>query len=119
MDPEDEARSMLIQGRSRSSDHDKIDEYHRHNFCQHTKQAHQNTKTDIENNPERQTIWCELVWDESIALDNVILSGDPCQVAKKTNGVSHQLDGIKCNPLFVCWVIAKKNVGHRTVWLDW
>ena len=77
MDPEDESHAMLIQGRSRRSECDRNDLYHRHDICHHTHSAHENTSKDIAKDPSRQIAWHKLVWDESIALHSSHLRGTP------------------------------------------
>ena len=111
MDPTDKTWSILIQGQSRPSDYDKLEEYHRNDFCGHTKSAHENTKKSIKNNPDRQATWYKLVWPESTVLDNVILSGDPSEVSRQAVGIRFQSGTIDTCSMFVYWSIAKKNVG--------
>ena len=43
----------------------------------------------------------------------MILSGDPIEVVKQTNGITYQAGGIQGTAMFVSWRIALKNAGHR------
>jgi hypothetical protein len=54
-----------------------------------------------------------LVFREDIELDNVILSGDPGKIEKKKLGNKYAMDRIETAAMFVYWMIAIHNGGHR------
>ena len=100
--------------RSRSSDYDALDSYHRDDTESDTAAVHNKQKDDIQRDPNRQAIYWRIVTPESMPLDNVILSGDSTQIVKNEKGVKRTAgENIVVLSYFVNWVIAKQKVGHQ------
>jgi hypothetical protein len=110
-----ENRAVLVKGPSRSHWLNNVDDYHRRTgFCNETKETHLSTVSKIATNEDRQVKFWLLIFNEDVTLDNVIFSGDPIHVDKKSIGLKEVVDGIDCVTSFVYWIIAKKHGGFRS-----
>lgn len=114
--PELQDHAIMIRGRSRSSDYDALDSYHRDDKQSDTAAVHNKQKEAIQRDPSRQTLYWRIVTPRSMPLDNVILSGDSTMIARKEKGVKRTVgedEGLVVLSYFVSWVIAKKKRAIR------
>jgi hypothetical protein len=107
-------RAVLIHGLKRSSVYEEYKAFNRRDdHCPALKEIMCNTTTALQADPERRNGYWLLVFPNDVELDNVILSGDPVEIMKKTLGQMTTYDGIASASLFVYWFIACKSGGHR------
>ena len=114
--PHHQDNVIMVRGRSRSSDYDALDSYHRGDNGSDASAVHHRQLEDIKRNPSRQTLYWRIITPNSMPLDNVILSGDSKKILKKEKGVKRTLgenQDIVVLSYFVNWVIAKKKTGHQ------
>ena len=114
--PHHQDNVIMVRGRSRSSDYDALDSYHRGDYGSDTSAVHHRQLEDIKRNPSRQTLYWRIITPKSMPLDNVILSGDSKKILKKEKGVKRTMgenQDIVVLSYFVNWVIAKKKTGHQ------
>jgi hypothetical protein len=109
-----ENRAVLVKGPARSCWFRNVDQYHRRDFCTKTKEAHSSTESMLAFDKKicREQYWL-LVFKEDVLLDNVIFSGDPFYVEKKSIGLKEEIQGVECRSSMVYWIIAKKHGGFR------
>ena len=106
--------AIMVRGRSRSSDYDALDSYHRNDKDSDTAAIHTKQMEDIQRDPSRQAIYWQIITPETMPLDNVILSGDSTLIAKNERGVIRTAEeGLEILSYFVNWVVAKKKAGHQ------
>lgn len=118
-----EDRVIMVKGRSRSSEYDKIEQYHRKNKKGVDLSAvDQQIKDDLVKDTSRLSTYFRLVMPEHLKLDNTILSGDPDEIMMDSTGIKYKVAGeadsgekfcIECKSMFVNWTVATKNSGHK------
>lgn len=114
--PELRDHSIMVQGRSRSSDYDAINSYHRKDMDSDCAAVRKKQKESIKQDPQRQARYWLLIFPKSMPLDNVIISGDSTQIIKNERGVKRHVGDNKDMEVlsyFVNWVVAKKKTGHQ------
>ena len=114
--PDLQNHTIMVRGRSRSSDYDALDSYHRNNKNSDAAAVHNKQKEAISKDPTRQALYWRLVTPNSMPLDNVILSGDASEIRKTETGVKRAVgkdNDIVVLSYFVNWVIAKRKTGHQ------
>lgn len=114
--PELQEHAIMVRGRSRSSDYDALDSYHRKDPDSDTASVHTTQMEAIQLDPSRQTIYWRIVTPKCMPLDNVILSGDAKQIVKKEKGVKRatgEKGNVEVLSYFVNWVVAQKNAGYQ------
>ena len=114
--PELQDHAIMIQGRSRSSDYDAIDSYHRDDKQSDTAAVHYSQMEKMSKDPTRQAMYWRIITPRSMPLDNVILSGDSTQILRNETGVKRMAGedkDIEVLSYFVNWVVAKKRTGHQ------
>jgi hypothetical protein len=84
--------AVLVKGPSRSCWYGNVEQYHRRAFCTETQVTHASTvsKLAYDKNDRRDQYWL-LVFKEDVVLDNVIFSGDPVDVEKKSIGLKKDI----------------------------
>jgi hypothetical protein len=108
-----ENRAVLVKGPCRSFWYDKIEDYHRRGFCNETKDSHISTLSKLANNEDRRFQHWLLIFKEDVTLDNILFSGDPIHVQKKSIGLKETIETIKCRSSMLYWVITKRHGGFR------
>jgi hypothetical protein len=88
-------------------------QYHQFFRCNENKDSHISTVSKLANNEDRRVQHWLLIFKEDVTLDNVIFSGDPIHVEKKSIGLKTTIEEIQCRSSMVYWVIAKKHGGFR------
>jgi hypothetical protein len=113
-----DSRRVLIKGPSRSDWFNHLGSFHRRDECQTTKDRQTETSQAIKKNEDRQIQYWLLIFDATVTLDNVILSGDPIRVTKNKIAITADLrpeaDGTKVVALtvMVYWKIAMRDGGY-------
>jgi hypothetical protein len=107
-------RAILIQGLKRSLAYEDFDQFNRRdNHCVSLKEMMINTSEALTGNDERKLAFYLLVFPEDIELDNVVLSGDAKEIEKNKVGNKYTFEEIDTAVMFVYWMIATRNSGHR------
>ena len=105
-------RAVLVKGPCQNSAFFELDNYHRRNWSAGTKNCHVNAVKGIMESPERQYQYWLIVFPIGVILDNVILSGDPGEVSKRSIFVTEKYETVESKTLFLNWVISCRDGGY-------